>query len=339
MIHVVREFNSTVDEYTINLTVSDTGTLGPIDGGPSVDAAPPVNYCTGPASGALIDDMSGGSISLAPPSCGSPGAWTAWSMAPGTLTTPSGDASVLSNCGSLCQSVYSPLPAGFPGTTAPLDAGSIDAGTVDGGASSPQATCVAGQTSPAQFTWSGMTFAFAYSRVPPSGTGPTKISSPSFGFTTDPPPALIDASQYAGIEFWLWASPDTAAAMSSAFVVQLVDKNQLPGGGVCDANATTGRKPCHGASAGISFSAAATSEGTGMLLGADGFELTSLAPGWQRVRAPWSSFLANPYYGGGNEKSVDPTTLAFAQFVIEQTGANGSAIPFDFCVYELRFYK
>jgi hypothetical protein len=74
-------------------------------------------------------------------------------------------------------------------------------------------------------------------------------------------------------------------------------------------------------------------------LGADGGELTALAPGWQLVRTPWSSFLSNPYYGGGNEKSVDPTTLAFAQFAVMQDSAKGAAIPFDFCVYGLKFYK
>jgi hypothetical protein len=74
-------------------------------------------------------------------------------------------------------------------------------------------------------------------------------------------------------------------------------------------------------------------------LGADGGELTALAPGWQLVRAPWSSFVANAYYGGGNEKSVDPTTLVFAQFVIEQDSANEHAIPFDFCIHALRFYR
>ena len=322
------------NEYTINLTIGDISTLGP-----SPDAALPVNYCTGPASGALIDDMSGSNLSLAPPSCASPGGWTAWSIAPGSLTTPTGDSSILSNCGSLCQSLYNPLPAGFPGPTTSPDAGAVDSGMTDGGTSGMRAMCVAGQTSPKQFDWSGMTLTFAYSGTGASGTGPKKISSPSYGFTTDPPPALIDASQYSGIEFWLWASPDTAAAMSASFVVQLVDKNQLPGGGVCDPNATTGKTPCHPASAGISFSTAATSEGTGLLLGGDGFELTSLAPGWQIVRAPWSSFLANPYYGGGNEKSVDPMTLAFAQFVVEQDSANGSAIPFNFCVDGLRFYK
>jgi hypothetical protein len=35
----------------------------------------------------LIDDMSGSNISLAPPSCESPGGWTAFSVAPGGLTS------------------------------------------------------------------------------------------------------------------------------------------------------------------------------------------------------------------------------------------------------------
>jgi hypothetical protein len=336
-IHTVLVAGSTFD-VTYNVTIGDISTLGPIDGGPSVDAAPPVSYCTGPASSALIDDMSGPHISLMPPSCGSPGNWTAWSAASGVLTTPAGDTSILSNCGSLCQSLYSPLPAGFPGTTASVDAGPVDARTADGGSSGMQAMCIAGQSSTKQYDWSGMNLTFAYSGTPAGSTGPTKVVSASGAVTTDPPPALIDASQYSGIEFWLWASPDTVAAMSAAFVVQLVDKNQLPGGGVCDPNATSGKRPCSGATAGISFSSAA-SQGAGLLLGADGFELTSLAPGWQLVRAPWGSFLANPYYGGGNEKSVDPKTLAFAQFVIEQNSTSGGAIPFDFCVHGLRFYK
>ena len=329
-------------DVTYNLTVADTSSLGTADGGAPIDApsspAQPVNHCTGPASGALIDDMSGSNISLQPPSCGSPGGWTAGSPAPGVLTTPAGDISIVSNCGSLCQSLYSPLPAGFPGSTASLDAGAVDSGTVDGGASGMQAMCIAGQTGSQQYAWSGMTLTFAYSGTPTSGNGPAMVLSAS-GFTTDPPPALIDASQYSGIEFWLWASPDTAAAVSSAFAVYLVDKNQLPGGGVCNPYVTSGTKPCSYASAGISFSTVGTTNAAGSLFGADGSELTSLAPGWQLVRAPWSSFVSNPYYGGGNEKSVDPTTLAFAQFAVMQDSAKGAAIPFDFCVYGLKFYK
>ena len=193
-----------------------------LDGG-TADGGETGSFCTGPATGALIDDMSGSNISLQPPSCGSPGGWTAWSPAPGVLTSPAGDPSVVFDCGSLCQPLYSALPAGFPGTTASEDGGTVDSGTADGGASGMQAMCVAGQTSPKQYSWSGMTLTFAYSGTGPSGTSPTKISSPSFGFTTDPPPALIDASQYSGIEFWLWASPDTAAAMPAGFVVELID--------------------------------------------------------------------------------------------------------------------
>ena len=334
-------------DVTYNLTVADTSSLGTTDGGAPVDANQPASFCTGPASGALIDDMSGSNISLAPPSCGSPGGWTAssaapgatFSGAPGVLTTPAGDPSIVSNCGSLCQTLYSPLPASLPATTASPDAGPVDSGTADAGESSPQAMCVAGHTGPEQYYWSGMSLTFAYSGTPPSPTGPRKVPSPSLGFTTDPPPALIDASQYAGIELWLWASPDTATAMSTAFVVQLVDKNQLPGGGVCNPNAISGTKPCSRASAAIASSTAATTQGTGALFAADGSKLTSLAPGWQLVRAPWSSFVPNPSYGGGNEQSVDPKTLAFAGFVVEQDGASGPAIPFDFCVYGLRFYK
>lgn len=334
-------------DETYNLTVADTSTLGIIDGGPSMDApsapdaAQPAHYCTGPASGALIDDMSGSSISLAPPPCASPGSWTVWSAGPGSggLTTPTGDTSILSNCGSLCQSLYSPLPASLPGNRVSLDGGAVDSGAADGGASGMQAMCMAGQTSPSQYSWSGMTLTFAYSGVEPSGTGPRRISSPSLGSTTDPPPALIDASRYSGIELWLWASPDTAAAMTAGFAVELIDRKQLPGAGVCDPNATSGSSPCSGASAAVSFSTAAGSQGTGSLLDADGFELTALVPGWQLVRAPWSSFRSNPYYGGGNEKSVDPTTLAFVQFLVEQDAANGPAVPFDFCVYGLSFYK
>ena len=44
---------------------------------PSVrDTSAAASLCTGPAAEALIDDMSGSSISLTPPSCGAKGAWT-----------------------------------------------------------------------------------------------------------------------------------------------------------------------------------------------------------------------------------------------------------------------
>ena len=298
------------------------------DGG-AEDGGETASFCSGPATGALIDDMSGSSISLTPPACGTKGAW--YPISSGTLTTPAGDPSTLSSCGSLCQSLYSPMPAGSPGPTATGD---------DGGA--PQAMCIAGQTSPEQYTVGGLTLEFALSGAVPAG-GPAWINSGGrdWGgsvFTTDPPPALIDASQYSGIQFWLWVSPDTAAAVASSFEVGLVDKNQLRGAGICDPNVTTGVDACAGGTAGVSFSVAAASLASGPLFGADGSELTTLIGGWQLVQAPWSSFLANPYYGGANEIMVDPKTLAFAQFMVQQTRPSGPAIPFDFCIYGLKFY-
>jgi hypothetical protein len=293
-----------------------------LDGG-AEDGGETVTFCTGPATEALIDDMSGSSISLTPPPCGTKGTWYAGST--GTLTIPTVDPSIASNCGSDCQSLCSPLPAGFPGSVATGD---------DGGASGPQAMCVAGKTGTSQYDSAGMDLVLAWSSAVPAGG-----SYLSDAGTIVPAPALIDASDYAGIQFWLWVSPDTAAAVASSFEVALVDKNQLRGGGKCDPTDTTSIHACAGATAGVSFSVAAASEGTGPLFGADGSELTTLVGGWQLVRAPWSSFLANPYYGGANESVVDPKTLAFADFVVAQDRPSGPAIPFDFCIYGLTFYR
>jgi hypothetical protein len=66
--------------------------------------------------------------------------------------------------------------------------------------------------------------------------------------------------------------------------------------------------------------------------------LTSLAGGWQLIQAPWSSFTPNTYYGGANENVVDPSTLAFLQFLVQQDSSSGPAISFDFCVYQVAFY-
>jgi hypothetical protein len=307
-----------------------------LDGG-AEDGGEAVTFCTGPATGALIDDMSGSSISLAPPPCGAPGAWTACSMSASSRTSLAGDSRAECDCGSLCQSFYSPLPAGFPGTTAAVDAGSV-AAAIDGATPGPLAACVSGQTAETQYYGGGLTLEFAFSGAVPAG-GPAWTDSGGSGFTTDPPPALIDASQYSGVQFWLWVSPDTAAAVASSFEVWLVDKNQLRGAGICDPTDTTGVDACAGGAAGVSFSVAAASQGTGPLFGADGSELTTLIGGWQLVRAPWSSFLANAYYSSANESVVDPKTLAFAQFMVMQTRPSGPAIPFDFCIYEFTFFR
>jgi hypothetical protein len=282
--------------------------------------------CSGPATGTLIDDMTASSISLTPPACGTKGA--CYAISSGTLTTPVGDAAKVSSCGSLCQSLYSPLPAEFPG---PLATG------VDGGM--PQAMCVAGQTRPEQYAVGGLTLELAFSGAVPADGPALSFWNGRSGITTDPPPALIDASQYSGIEFWLWVSPDTVAEVASDFEVWLTDKNQLPGVSNCDPTDTSGIDACAYATAAVSFSVvAAGQQGAGPLLADDGSELTGLVAEWQHIRAPWSSFLANTYYGGANERAVDPKTLAFAQFLVQQMRPSAPAISFDYCIYGLKFY-
>jgi hypothetical protein len=176
--------------------------------------------------------------------------------------------------------------------------------------------CVAGQTGASLDEGAGMTLELADIAWPPRG--------------------LIDASEYGGIQFWLWVSPDTATSVSSSFLVQLIDKNQIPGGGVCNENAN-GITACAGAQAGNSGSAAAEYFAAGPLFADDGSGLTSLSGGWQHVRAPWSSFVPSPAWGGANEQTVDPRTLAVISFFIVRESPGGGAIPFDFCVYELSF--
>jgi hypothetical protein len=282
---------------------------------PSVrDTSEAASLCTGPAAEALIDDMSGSSISLTPPSCGAKGAWAVsnWSADPtfpGSFTVPSGDPTTLLECGSLCQSLYSPLPAGFPGAVGTGD---------DGGAPGPQAMCVAGLTGTSQYDGAGMFLELAFSG--------TSVSHP----------ALIDASAYGGIEFWLWVSPSTAASVGPTFLVQLIDKNQIPEGGVCDAN-DSGVNACAAAMAGLSGSPAAEARRAGTLYTDDSSELRLLAGGWQHVRAPWSSFVASPWWGGANEQTVDPRTLAGMSFFVSQDNVSGPAVPFDFCIYQLSF--
>ena len=280
----------------------------------SADAShdgPTTTLCSGPAAGALIDDMSGSSISLAPPSCASNGAWFVFTggddpSAPGSLTVPTVPAAA--TCGSVCQSLYSPLPAAFPG---------LDGSTVDGGSSGLRAMCIAGHTGARQYAWAAADLFFAN------------------GDTTAP--ASIDASGYGGMQFWLWVSPDTAASVSSSFSVGLYDKNGIPEGGVCDAN-STGPTACASTSAAISGSVVATSGGgSGALLADDGSQLPSLSAGWQHVRAPWSSFLPNPWWGGANERMVDPRTLVEANFVVSQMVQGGAAISFDYCIYQVSF--
>ena len=63
-----------------------------------------------------------------------------------------------------------------------------------------------------------------------------RVARPDSGSSSDgttvPLPALIDVNLCNGIQFWLWASPDTVAEVYSNLAVSLIDKNELQGGGV-----------------------------------------------------------------------------------------------------------
>jgi hypothetical protein len=274
----------------------------PTDAPSAPDTEQAMSFCIDPAPQAVIDDMSGPSISLTPPSCGTKGAWNTafYGGDPGplgTFTVPDGKG----------QSLYSPLPAGFPGPIAtPLD----------GGAVGPRAVCVAGQTGASLYNGAGTFLALAD--------------------TGWPPRTLIDASEYGGIQFWLWVSPSTVAAVSPSFRVYVIDKNQLPLGGVCD-RYSTGATACATAQASLAHSVTAEAKVAGPIFADDGSELTALSGGWQHVRAPWSSFLTNPWWGGANEAMVDPRTLAEVDFLVAKDSADGGAILFDFCIYQLSF--
>ena len=148
--------------------------------------------------------------------------------------------------------------------------------------------------------------------------------------------ALIDASAYSGIEFWMWVSPSTATSVNASFLVKLIDENQIPAGGVCNVN-SNGATACAGASAGISGSVITQSQSAGPLLADTGSMLTSLSGGWQHVRAPWSSFVTNPGWGGANERTVDPQALEEVNFLVAQSDPSGAAVAFDYCIYQLSF--
>jgi hypothetical protein len=260
------------------------------------------------------------------------------------ITQPAGNASVLNICGSLCQSLYSPAPAGLPGTATADDGGpsSADASSAGGDASEPRAVCVAGQTGATQYDLAGMALQFAFSGVVPDG-GPELVNTPN-GYMVSPPPALIDASQYAGIQFWLWVSPDTVAGVTSGFEACLYDKWNTPGAvatGGCDPS-SQGATACGSACADIAQSTAALSQGAGALLDPDGGMPSTLSGGWQLVKAPWANFVLNPYYGGAIEPSVDPTSLTQLSIWVQQDldpDAGMAPIAIDFCVYDVAFYR
>jgi hypothetical protein len=308
----------------------------------------------------IIDDMTASTISFEPPSCGSKGTWFLGVAPAGTLTSPTGvtnwQSAETGTCGSLCESnYYSPLPSGFPGAVTSADAspdGAADAaqeeaalGDVSSGeaapgdaspadAAAPHAMCIAGVTDVTQYANAGMLLEFAFTAPVQDGgpIGPASTTSP----TSTPLPAMIDASQYTGIQFWLWVSPQTAAAVSDSILVDLFDMNSTDGFGICVPNA--GTTACGAGQAAISGSTAYTSQGAGVLLSSAGTPLTQLAGGWQLVKVPFANFVVNPFWGGANEVTVDPRTLTYLALFVAQDGSGTTPVTFDYCAYDISFY-
>jgi hypothetical protein len=187
-----------------------------------------------------------------------------------------------------------------------------------------------------------MVLDFAYSGAVPDG-GPVTTGVGNW-YTLAPPTALIDASQYSGIQFWLWVSPDTVAGLTSFFEVTLQDKwftlGDVPDGG-CDPY-SSGPTACAFAAAAVANSAVAQSQATGALLGGDGGVLSTFSAGWQLVKAPWNNLWTIPAYGGAVESAVDPTALTTLRILVRQVltpDAGAAPIPVDFCIYDLAFYR
>jgi hypothetical protein len=268
-----------------------------------------ITLCSGEVTEATIDDMTASTITFTPPSCATKGEWDTFVNGTGTITPPATGAFVYSAL---------PDPAGLPvGVLAAADAGGAT-GT------GPMAACVTGSTDAIQYDEADLGVQLGNSTPPDGG-----LSSPP----------LIDASAYTGVQFWLWASPSTAAALSANLQVQLADKNETEIFGICNVNAPLGvpmQLGCGRATATVSGNAASVAfNDPGVLHGADGGNATIVA-GWQLIQVPFVNFVTNTYYGGGNESVADPTKIAAIGFSIQNVAA--AAVAFDYCIYDLAFY-
>jgi hypothetical protein len=258
-----------------------------------------LTICSGPATEATIDDMTAATITFTPPPCATKGEWVTiadgYADGTGTITPSTTEAFTYSAL---------PDPAGLP------------AGVV--AVSSPKAACVKGSTNTTQYEGALMDVYLGHSTPASDGTSS---------------PALIDASAYTGIQFWLWASASTASALSASFNPQLFDKNETLIFGICDG--LQGQSGCGGGRAAVSGSAIAAALYAGALK-APGGDNAAISAGWQLIQVPFANFAINPYFGIGNETAVDPTMLTFVRF--EVSNAAAASVPFDYCVYDVAFY-
>lgn len=284
-------------------TGSGTGTGTGTGTGSDASSGPCVGSAT--SSNAVIDNMSASTITFVPPTCAMKGSWFTFVDDSGTVTPPQGS-----------MFMYMSRPAGFPGA-ASGDGGSGDAG-------GPEAACIMGQTASTQYAVAGMGVQLGSVNPPADGGASTS--------------ALINASTFNGVEFWLYV-PDatTATNLTQQLIIQFFDKQEDPTAGVCDPAGTAGTA-CGAAGAAATGSAVASTNGAGPLSIGDA-GATAFVAGWQLVQVPWASLLVNTYFGGTNETSVDNTTLTKLQFQVQTTAGDASAgISYNFCVAQVQFY-
>jgi hypothetical protein len=266
----------------------------------------PLTICSGPATEATIDDMTAATITFTPPPCATKGEWVTYADGyadgTGTITPSTTEAFTYSAL---------PDPAGLP-------AGLVAAsGSGDG--SGPRAACVTGSTNTTQYQGALMDVYLGHSIPASDGTSS---------------PALIDASAYTGVQFWLWASASTASALSDSFNTQLFDKNESLIFGICNGT-LQGQSGCEGGFAAVAGSAIAATFYAGALKTPSGDNAT-ISAGWQLIQVPFADFAINPYTGVGNETAVDPAMLTFVRF--EVNNAVAASVAFDYCVYDVAFY-
>jgi hypothetical protein len=237
----------------------------------------------------LIDNETaptGTGISLAPPTGAVQGSWFEYTATGGTIGNPPNAPSATAP-----SFTYSPLPMGIP-----AEAGAPASGGGDGGG--PNAACISGATGTAQYSTEGMGFNLAVSPNPDGGAGT---------------PYPINASCHMGIQFWAWGPAD---AGTQSVIVQLPDRNETAGLGVCNASPTApGPSACGGAEYTV-----------------------TIAPGWQLIKVPFTLFADISGYGNMNEMMLDTTSLTQVQWQVQLQAADASAVPFDFCVAEVSFY-
>jgi hypothetical protein len=300
------------------------------------------------ATQALVDDQSAAtgtgiafSPTFTPAGCGGKGTWFDYNSGTGATMgtiTPAQGSFVFSAAPSLDGGVTPAVDAGTDAgsasdgaTDAPVESGRADAapdtgardgasdaaaeggGSVDTGASDSsaavdsagsdsggatitgaKAACIMGTTGSTQYNTSGL--------------GLNLATIPNDAGSTNPVP--VNVSSYTGLQFMIWGGGTT----NQNVIVQLADKQETMGLGICD-NTVTGHE-CGGATKPI-----------------------VVTPGWQTVQIPFALFLINMNYGQLNESVVDPTSAAQIQWQIQEPVADaGSGVPFNFCVTNVTFY-